>query len=130
MFIRVCWCLPSPCVTPVYTEVISLEEEAQLIHELNPSLKQKQYQGGHWDRAISGYRETERFRFARFPAPVRPMCSVQQRRLVAVATNEIGARRLSWTNYFRFVAPRGLSFFSAVLVCGDAGVVGPRKLCT
>jgi hypothetical protein len=60
------WCVVVVVVVhhPVYTEVISLDEEAQLVHELNPSLKQKKYQGGHWDRAISGFRETERFRSA------------------------------------------------------------------
>lgn len=46
----------------VYTDVITPEEEAKLVRELNPGLKQKPYEGGHWDRAISGYRETERVR--------------------------------------------------------------------
>ena len=49
----------SASTCPVYKDVITFEEEKALVQELHPQLKQKAYQGGHWDKAISGFRETE-----------------------------------------------------------------------
>ena len=48
----------------VYRDVVTLEEEALLVKELNPVLRKKPYEGGHWDVAIKGYRETEQHRCA------------------------------------------------------------------
>ncbi|CAN8177129.1 unnamed protein product [Coccothraustes coccothraustes] len=39
---------------------VSEEEAAELLREVEPALRRGRYQRDHWDRAISGYRETER----------------------------------------------------------------------
>uniref|UniRef100_A0A674GQQ3 AlkB homolog 7 n=1 Tax=Taeniopygia guttata TaxID=59729 RepID=A0A674GQQ3_TAEGU len=41
-------------------EFVSEEEAAALLAEVEPALRRGRYQSDHWDRAISGYRETER----------------------------------------------------------------------
>ncbi|XP_048145763.1 alpha-ketoglutarate-dependent dioxygenase alkB homolog 7, mitochondrial [Corvus hawaiiensis] len=39
---------------------VSEEEAAELLREVEPGLGRGRYQNDHWDRAITGYRETER----------------------------------------------------------------------
>ncbi|NXQ28336.1 ALKB7 dioxygenase, partial [Alaudala cheleensis] len=39
---------------------VSDGEAAELLREVEPGLGRSRYQNDHWDRAISGYRETER----------------------------------------------------------------------
>uniref|UniRef100_A0A674GBZ4 Alpha-ketoglutarate-dependent dioxygenase AlkB-like domain-containing protein n=1 Tax=Taeniopygia guttata TaxID=59729 RepID=A0A674GBZ4_TAEGU len=41
-------------------DFVSEEEAAALLAEVEPALRRGRYQSDHWDRAISGYRETER----------------------------------------------------------------------
>jgi hypothetical protein len=47
----------------VFRDVITPEEERLLVAELNPKLRLKGYERGHWDSAIRGFRETERLRY-------------------------------------------------------------------
>ncbi|NXD31985.1 ALKB7 dioxygenase, partial [Spelaeornis formosus] len=39
---------------------VSEAEAAELLREVEPGLRRGRYQSDHWDRAINGYRETER----------------------------------------------------------------------
>jgi hypothetical protein len=43
----------------VYAEVISANEEQQLLKFLSPLLARRQYEGAHWDSVISKYKEIE-----------------------------------------------------------------------
>ncbi|CAH2272881.1 alpha-ketoglutarate-dependent dioxygenase alkB homolog 7, mitochondrial [Pelobates cultripes] len=45
-------------------EFISPAEEAALCRELEPILRRKRYESGHWDQAIHGFRETERLQWS------------------------------------------------------------------
>ncbi|XP_069804013.1 alpha-ketoglutarate-dependent dioxygenase alkB homolog 7, mitochondrial isoform X2 [Dendropsophus ebraccatus] len=49
----------SPGLT-VQPDFITAEEEAALCRELEPVLRKKRYESGHWDDAIHGFREIER----------------------------------------------------------------------
>ncbi|XP_056426266.1 alpha-ketoglutarate-dependent dioxygenase alkB homolog 7, mitochondrial [Hyla sarda] len=49
----------SPGLT-LQPDFITTEEEALLCRELEPVLRKKRYEGGHWDDAIHGFREVER----------------------------------------------------------------------
>ncbi|XP_041443237.1 alpha-ketoglutarate-dependent dioxygenase alkB homolog 7, mitochondrial isoform X2 [Xenopus laevis] len=49
----------SPGLT-VLNDFVSQAEESVLFGELEPVLKRKRYENGHWDEAIHGFRETER----------------------------------------------------------------------
>ncbi|XP_030825531.1 alpha-ketoglutarate-dependent dioxygenase alkB homolog 7, mitochondrial [Camarhynchus parvulus] len=44
----------------VRARFVSEEEAAELLREVEPALRRGRYQRDHWDRAITGYRETER----------------------------------------------------------------------
>lgn len=43
----------------VIPDIVSTDQEEQLIEEIETSLKRLRYQQSHWDDAIHGYRETE-----------------------------------------------------------------------
>uniref|UniRef100_A0A2S2NLJ5 Putative alpha-ketoglutarate-dependent dioxygenase ABH7 n=1 Tax=Schizaphis graminum TaxID=13262 RepID=A0A2S2NLJ5_SCHGA len=43
----------------IIPDIVSVDEESQLIDEIEKSLKRLRYQHDHWDDAIHGYRETE-----------------------------------------------------------------------
>uniref|UniRef100_A0A8C5PME9 Alpha-ketoglutarate-dependent dioxygenase alkB homolog 7, mitochondrial n=1 Tax=Leptobrachium leishanense TaxID=445787 RepID=A0A8C5PME9_9ANUR len=48
----------------IYPDFISEAEEAALCGELEPGLRRKRYESGHWDQAIHGFRETERLQWS------------------------------------------------------------------
>ncbi|XP_002940667.2 alpha-ketoglutarate-dependent dioxygenase alkB homolog 7, mitochondrial [Xenopus tropicalis] len=48
----------------VVPDFVSPAEESVLFGELEPVLKRKRYEGGHWDEAIHGFRETERLQWS------------------------------------------------------------------
>ncbi|XP_068130303.1 alpha-ketoglutarate-dependent dioxygenase alkB homolog 7, mitochondrial [Hyperolius riggenbachi] len=43
---------------------VTEEEEAELCRELEPVLRKKRYEAGHWDDAIHGFRELERLQWS------------------------------------------------------------------
>ncbi|KAG8598554.1 hypothetical protein GDO81_002655 [Engystomops pustulosus] len=45
-------------------DFITAEEEAALCRELEPVLRKKRYESGHWDDAIHGFREVERLHWS------------------------------------------------------------------
>ncbi|KAM4748100.1 alpha-ketoglutarate-dependent dioxygenase alkB homolog 7, mitochondrial [Rhinophrynus dorsalis] len=45
-------------------DFVTPTEEATLCKELEPVLKRKRYESGHWDEAIHGFRETERLHWS------------------------------------------------------------------
>ncbi|KAM3925438.1 alpha-ketoglutarate-dependent dioxygenase alkB homolog 7, mitochondrial [Leptodactylus fuscus] len=45
-------------------DFITAEEEAGLCRELEPVLRKKRYESGHWDDAIHGFREVERLHWS------------------------------------------------------------------
>ncbi|XP_075983807.1 alpha-ketoglutarate-dependent dioxygenase alkB homolog 7, mitochondrial [Anticarsia gemmatalis] len=48
----------------VYPDFITEREEADMLAELEPTLKRMRYEFDHWDNAIHGFRETERTRWS------------------------------------------------------------------
>ncbi|XP_053572068.1 alpha-ketoglutarate-dependent dioxygenase alkB homolog 7, mitochondrial [Bombina bombina] len=48
----------------VQHDFVSPEEEETLLVELEPVLRRKRYETGHWDEAIHGFRETERLHWS------------------------------------------------------------------
>ncbi|XP_044129703.1 alpha-ketoglutarate-dependent dioxygenase alkB homolog 7, mitochondrial [Bufo gargarizans] len=53
----------SPDLT-LQPDFITAEEEAALCRELEPVLRKKRYESGHWDDAIHGFREVERLHWS------------------------------------------------------------------
>ncbi|XP_073510437.1 alpha-ketoglutarate-dependent dioxygenase alkB homolog 7, mitochondrial isoform X2 [Phyllobates terribilis] len=53
----------SPGLT-LQPDFITAEEEAALCRELEPVLRKKRYESGHWDDAIHGFREVERLHWS------------------------------------------------------------------
>ncbi|XP_063787207.1 alpha-ketoglutarate-dependent dioxygenase alkB homolog 7, mitochondrial isoform X2 [Pseudophryne corroboree] len=53
----------SPGLT-IQQDFISPEEETALCGELEPVLRKKRYESGHWDEAIHGFREIERLHWS------------------------------------------------------------------
>eukprot|EP00051_Salpingoeca_urceolata_P006707 m.88750 g.88750 ORF g.88750 m.88750 type:complete len:269 (+) comp14953_c0_seq3:1847-2653(+) len=52
----------------VYPNVITEHEEEELLREVEPALRRCRYEQGHWDRAITNYREVFRSRWKRTEA--------------------------------------------------------------
>ncbi|XP_075062707.1 alpha-ketoglutarate-dependent dioxygenase alkB homolog 7, mitochondrial [Mixophyes fleayi] len=53
----------SPGLT-LQPDFVSAEEEAALCGELEPVLRKRRYERGHWDEAIHGFRELERLQWS------------------------------------------------------------------